>query len=574
MNNRTKLPSSLVTTSTLLIVAVLSGCATGPHQDDSLRGTSAPQSLSKAPAVLACAPLPVTDRETCTVRPGTGKYLLIAGQVLTPDTVFQGGGVLVDPDGTILAVGCDARARDEAQDATQILCPTGVVSPGLINAHDHITYNWNPPSQWGSERYDRRNEWRKGSPAHKPITPTPQGTKDPELVAWSELRHVMGGTTSIAGSGGRAGLVRNLDKGDLLEGLKTDYVYYNTFPLGDSTVVTPHTIDCAYPKIDDPATVLSHQCYLPHVAEGIDFAANNEIHCMDSHGLITSNGAYIHSVAAYGKDGEMLQQRGASVVWSPRSNISLYGNTAQVTMYSNLGMKIALATDWTPSGSINLLRELQCADTYNTKNLGGFFSDYDLWMMVTANPADALHMDKQIGRLAPGLVADIAIFSAGTGMTPYRAIIDGNVNRVTLVLRGGVPLYGDTSIVSQVPSWNQGCEAFPGGVVGTNKTVCIQRELGESFATLRANNKVSYPLFFASVPPDEPTCVPSRPAIPGQESGYTGISTPDDLDGDGIPNALDNCPTIFNPIRPMDSGKQADCNGNGFGDACDPTPCR
>lgn len=538
---------------------ILSGCANIPKEMNV--------------GAESCAPLKVTGSGVCSVQLGTGNYLLIAGKVMTPDKVIDGGGVLVGPDGKIAAVGCDAFAQAKDLNPTQIICPSGVISPGLINAHDHITYDWNPPSNWGSERYDRRNEWRKGSPSHKPISPTPLPGTD-EQTAWSELRHVLSGTTSIAGSGGHTGLLRNLDKAILLEGLQTDYVFYNTFPLGDQTNVTPHTIDCNYPKIDDPNVVLTHQCYLPHMAEGIDFAANNEIHCMDASNLITSKGAYIHSVAALGRDGVMLKQKGASIIWSPRSNISLYGNTAQVTMYSNLGINFALATDWSPSGSINLLRELKCADSYNSVSLNHFYSDRDLWMMVTANPADALHMDKQIGRLQPGLVADIAIYDGSKASSPYRAVLNADVDNVALVLRGGIPLYGDTSIVSAVPGWLTGCENFPGGVKGTDKTICIQRELGENFAALQGNNTGSYPLFFSGTPKDEPTCIPSRPAIAGKETGYTGIPTSNDADGDGAMNGSDNCPTIFNPIRPVDSGKQADCNSNGIGDACDPTPCQ
>jgi len=41
---------------------------------------------------------------------------------------------------------------------------------------------------------------------------------------------------------------------------------------------------------------------------------------------------------------------------------------------------------------------------------------------------------------------------------------------------------------------------------------------------------------------------------------------PNDLDGDGIPNATDNCPFIANPT-------QADCDGNGVGDACEELDC-
>ena len=56
-------------------------------------------------------------------------------------------------------------------------------------------------------------------------------------------------------------------------------------------------------------------------------------------------------------------------------------------------------------------------------------------------------------------------------------------------------------------------------------------------------------------------------------------SDPNDMDGDGIINDKDNCPTIFNPVRPQDAPKtadpydeQADADGDGFGDICDAYP--
>ena len=38
---------------------------------------------------------------------------------------------------------------------------------------------------------------------------------------------------------------------------------------------------------------------------------------------------------------------------------------AMVTAYKQMGVTIALGTDWLPSGSMNMLRELQCADYMN-----------------------------------------------------------------------------------------------------------------------------------------------------------------------------------------------------------------
>jgi hypothetical protein len=49
-------------------------------------------------------------------------------------------------------------------------------------------------------------------------------------------------------------------------------------------------------------------------------------------------------------------------------------------------------------------------------------------------------------------------------------------------------------------------------------------------------------------------------------------SAGNDSDGDGILDANDNCPGVFNPIRPMDHGRQADNDGDAVGDACDVCP--
>ena len=60
----------------------------------------------------------------------------------------------------------------------------------------------------------------------------------------------------------------------------------------------------------------------------------------------------------------------------------------------------------------------------------------------------------------------------------------------------------------------------------------------------------------------------SGPSRPGEYDGVTGS----DADGDGVDDASDNCPSLFNPIRPMDNGTQADADGDGDGDLCDATP--
>ena len=108
---------------------------------------------------------PPPSGDVCDVTTGS-TALLIKGDVLDSDTVYQGGEVLVDDTGLILYVGCSAERPEELNtivaEATKVECARGVVSPGLINAHDHLYYNHNFPFPAINWKYcgDRENTFR------------------------------------------------------------------------------------------------------------------------------------------------------------------------------------------------------------------------------------------------------------------------------------------------------------------------------------------------------------------------------------------------------------------------------
>ena len=536
----------------MLALCLLTGCATG-------RAPTPAPAVPATPAIQTCRELPALASGVCTAS-GSGPALLLRGTVLAPDSVLVGGEVLISPEGILLAVGCDTAEAAQGLDLTVVQCPRGVISPGLINSHDHIAYDQNPPGDWGDERFDHRHQWRLGLDGHTKIV-APRGSKELQ-TAWTELRQVMSGTTSVLGAGGYRGLLRNLDVPELQEGLGSPKIQYRTFPLGD-TNGTMLTSGCDYPGIDDPE-LLKGQAYVAHVAEGVSAAARNEFLCVNE--LLAANSELIHALGIQASDVETLAGKKSSVVWSPRSNIALYGQTLAPRLIKALGVNLTLSSDWTPSGSMHLLRELRCAADFNQTYLDGFFAPRDLWTMVTGAAADALGLSRRIGHLAPGLVADVAVYDGAGAEEPFRALLDAGPEDVALVLRGGRPLYGDADLVSALPPGPTGCEVLPQPVCGTLKTVCLQRDAGLSFADLSKANAGSYGLFFCGTPPGEPTCVPSRPGE------YTGQPSANDADGDGIEDGADDCPRVFNPVRPLDAGTQADADGDGIGDACDDSP--
>ncbi len=513
-----------------------------------------------------CATLTPLESGTCAVTAG-GAELLLEGDVLAPSTIYRGGQVLVDATGTITCVGCNCATS--APGATRVTCPTGAISPGLVNAADHITFTQNPPASDTGERYEHRHNWRTGSGMHTEISAA--GSASADQIRWGELRFLMGGATSTSSSGGTVGLIRNLDRSNA-SGLALTPVRMETFPLSD-TAGGQLTSGCGYPDIDTPADIASSTAFVAVAGEGVNAAARNELACLTSsddggEDLALAKTSFSKSIALTPATLALMGQRGTGIVWTPRSNIRLYGNTAAVRAAVALGVEIALGADWTRTGSMNVLRELRCADAFNQTYLDHVFSDRDLWLMATRQPARHAAADSLIGSLEVGKLADISIFNAATN-DAYRAILAADPEDVVLVMRKGQTLYGDQALVAALAG-TVPCDALD--VCGVQKSVCLSSEIGVSLSALQTAVGGIYPAYFCDTPTDEPTCTPSRSAVVDGSTIYTGVPSETDGDGDGIANASDDCPAVFNPIRPMDAGAQADADGDGAGDACDPCP--
>ncbi len=373
--------------------------------------------------------------------------------------------------------------------------------------------------------------------------------------------------------GGTPGLVRNLED-DVLKGdIRGAAAFTTVFPLGDVEGLM-RAEGCSYPGLVDPEQFSEARAFQAHVAEGVDKHAANEMACItgqhdDGVNVLSKPAAFVHFVGATTEDAVFMRDHDISMVWSPRSNIALYGQTANVTMLDKLGINIALSTDWLPSGSMNMLRELQCAADYSATYLNDYFSAQDLWKMATVNAAKSFAMEDEIGVLKNGRLADIAVYRNIDSANPYRSVTAGEVGNVMLVLRSGRAMLGRQDIVSSLRGTTDDCTVLPAKhVCGNSISVCLDDYGSTSLQSVVAANLGSYPLQSCSaIPSAEPTC---KPSWPGVFDGLAAAGT--DSDGDGVADSNDNCPTVFNPIRPLDNGRQSDWDGDATGDACDNNP--
>jgi hypothetical protein len=544
----------------MALLAASSGCSSSNGRQAAAAGGDDGGTESSA-----AVGTPLNDAAACSLVAQGTSGLALHATLLVPGGPTDGE-ILVDGTGKIACVASSCASVTGYASATQIACTNAVVSPGFVNAHDHTSYDFTPPIDHGTTRYQHRNEWRTGADGATALPNSPS-TDDAPTLASIELRFVMSGVTSVVGIGGLPGLVRNLGATSatwMLEGLSGKAVNFDTFPLGDENG-TILTRGCAYPSIDSTSYAYGDGVFAPHFAEGISPGAENEVLCADSVplGLVTSQTTIMHAVGTNAKDAAEIATAGAKVVWAPRSNVSLYGDTMPITEMKYANVPISLGTDWLPSGSMNMLRELACADEMNSKYFAGAFDDASLVAMATSNAATAMGFGDQIGTIASGMVADLVVFAANGAEKGWRTPIEAASEDVELVMRGGKVLYGDAAVVQALGT--SGCDSMQ--VCGTNKSVCLDISGVAKLSDIQNAAGSTYPLFFCrgQTPTGEPTCTPYRDSYPNGTSAT-------DRDGDGVPDTSDDCPTIFNPPRSMDSGVQSDVDGDGVGDACDAKP--
>jgi cytosine/adenosine deaminase-related metal-dependent hydrolase len=319
----------------------------------------------------------------------------------------------------------------------------GIIYPGLIDLHNHLSYDvfprWHP-----AHLYSDRYEWRT-DPDQKTRVGSPYSyLTDHDLFCnmntYGELRALAGGATSVlatANAGCIRGLVRNLDYASGFYGpLEPDSTH-----ILNGIEARPSTDPVELEQARSFLAARRSEMYIVHLAEGVDQISLDEFYFLQEQGLLTDKTAIIHGVALGPAEFQAMGAAGAALVWSPRSNIELYGATADVPAALDAGVQVALAPDWSVTGSSNLLDELSYASRWNADHFAGRLSDEQLVSMVTSIPAQIAGIDDQVGAIRPGLYADLLVIS-GDRDHPYRALIEARPADVQLVMIGGRSIYG------------------------------------------------------------------------------------------------------------------------------------
>jgi 5-methylthioadenosine/S-adenosylhomocysteine deaminase len=365
------------------------------------------------------------------------KYAL-KGRIATMDparTVVANGVVWIN-GASIAAVTPSIAGRPADFAGVTVTDTGGTIYPGMIELHNHLAYNslklWRVPKLFGN-----RDQWPK-HPQYSQLVTRPMRAlgSEPEHVAaiarYTEAKCLLSGVTTSEGitlaksptiKRAYRGVVRNAEqpRDKLLKAAATK--------IGDPQDNEMLALSKRLKKL---------KCYLGHLSEGVDNHARARflnLQFQPNSWALAPSYCGIHANGLQDEDLAVLAQHGAAIVWSPLSNLLLYGQTLRLRRAVDLGIRIALGSDWSPSGSRNLLGEMKIARAQ--ANIAGVpLSGVDIVAMTTSAPAQMLGWDHLLGSISAGKYADLIVVN-GKGGNAYDHLIDANEKSISAVVIGG-----------------------------------------------------------------------------------------------------------------------------------------
>ena len=405
------------------------------------------------------------------IDPLAGPPLALAGRVVTMDDTFtvRPDAIVYVENGGIVAVQDRGQPAPARFAGLPVLETDGTIFPGLIELHNHLSYNalplWSPVPR----RFTHRGEW-PNHPDYRPLVSGPMTVlgkyRDahgqypllPPLIRYVECKCLLGGVTTsqgvkLASNAGiqrfYRGIVRNVEQTDDPD-----------LPRAQARIPDLEAKDAssflARLKKED-------SCFLLHLSEGVT-DPSQPLSAARKHFLalevapdtwaLAKVFTGIHAAGLLPEDFDVLASHGSSMVWSPLSNLLLYGGTARLDAAKRAGVTIALGSDWSPTGSKNLLGELKVAWLHTQQTLNGLFAARDIVAMATRNAAQVLKWQKALGTIEAGKRADLLVIG-GTATDPYEGLIRAKETDVRLVMINGVARYGVPDLMQSLAPASQ-----------------------------------------------------------------------------------------------------------------------
>ncbi len=244
----------------------------------------------------------------------------------------------------------------------------------------------------------------------------------------------------------------------------------------------------------------NHSAIIAHLAEGRrnDPYNQTEYQLIKLLGLNKPHVNFIHGVGLRGDgiagndpvdkgdkndDYVDLAKNDMGLIWSPYSNLLLYGETLDIEAAHTAGVRLSIGSDWVPTGTKSVLEEIKLAARYvdrtltrdKSSKLNKIFTDEYLYNMMTENSAKMINHwgtasgEAGVGQLAVGAMGSVIGVSI-QNPNPYTNLVRmATEKEINLVVVDGNPLYGNINYLEQAGITSNEYEIFSNEVFIVNR---------------------------------------------------------------------------------------------------------
>jgi cytosine/adenosine deaminase-related metal-dependent hydrolase len=335
-----------------------------------------------------------------------------------------------------------AAAVTETGKAPMIDLTGYLVLPGLINAHDHLEFGLYPNLGHGS--YASSAQW--ASDIHrKDSVIIEQHRRVPKDVRlwWGAVRNLLCGVTTVCQH-------NPLDREIMSSSLPIRVL---------SRFGGAHSINMDPKLASEFSSTPSDVPFILHLGEGVDDGSADEIFQLDRMHALDQRTVLVNGLALGKRGMNLVNRRGASLVWCPSSNYFLFGRTHTPATIASAD-RIVLGSDSPLTASGDLLDEIHFA----CFRVG--IEARELYRQVTSGPSQVFRMENGEGSVIPGAAADL-IAVRDLRETPATTLSQLSYKDIELVLVGGRVQLASETVRRRLP------EELTSGL----KPLCIEKTL-------------------------------------------------------------------------------------------------
>ena len=352
-----------------------------------------------------------------------GAYSLSGLSIITPDAVVTGGSLQVD-QARIARIGSTARFDVRFGDGF-------AAYPALINVHDHFNGNYlpkvGPPP---GEYYLNWSNWERDFKASELLTVERPKIPPGDRYELSAYKNIFSGVVTANDHFGHEfnePFIPRLP-------MRVISAYSLAHECSSFDLKWGEGID-----IEHERARRMNWPFITHLEEGFDPESQDGVGILERMGCLDDHCVLIHCIGFSDEDIEKVARAGAHVVWCPGSNIFMFNLTCKIRPLLAAGVNVSLGTDSTGTGSVNLFEEMRFAQATYRRLYGEELAPRTIFDMVTRNPAKALRMERDIGSLEPGRLADVLVLRQKAA-DPFASLLAAETQDIELLTQDGAPI--------------------------------------------------------------------------------------------------------------------------------------